>query len=212
MNTSSVTPDGAPRITLRSPADLIAATPYLLGFHPDDSVVTLALRERAVVFVARADLPEQAEASEDDLEALTIALIDAVLRQRPTAVAIIGYGPAERAGPVVSAVQRAAKRRGVSVTDALRVHRRRWWSYACQEPHCCPADGTPFDPVSSPVAARFTVAGHAVLPDRQALTRQVAPLGGLARVSMAQATDRAWRLRPGGRGTVRWPASRWSGR
>ncbi len=32
-----------PVVPLRTPADLISAVPYLLGFHPADSVVVLAL-------------------------------------------------------------------------------------------------------------------------------------------------------------------------
>ena len=47
-----------PRLTVRSPADLITAVPYLIGFHPTDSVVVVAMRGRRIVFAARADLPE----------------------------------------------------------------------------------------------------------------------------------------------------------
>lgn len=193
MTTSSAAPDGAPRIRLSSPADLIAATPYLLGFHPDDSMVTIALRGRAVVFAARADLPDPAGPVAGGAEAMASALVDAARRQRPTALAIIGYGPDRRAGPAVDAVRSAARRRGLPVREALRVHEGRWWSYLCQEPRCCPAGGTPFDPLASAVAAQFTVAGSPVLPDRRALARQVAPLEGSARAAMAHATDRAWR-------------------
>ncbi|MFD0787811.1 DUF4192 family protein, partial [Micromonospora azadirachtae] len=50
-----------PRLAVRSPADLLAAVPYLLGFHPADSVVVVAMRGRRVVFAARADLPDPAE-------------------------------------------------------------------------------------------------------------------------------------------------------
>nr|WP_305070542.1 DUF4192 family protein [Micromonospora sp. 4G55] len=48
-----------PRLTVRSPADLLAAVPYLLGFHPADSVVVVAMRAQRVVFAARADLPDR---------------------------------------------------------------------------------------------------------------------------------------------------------
>ncbi|MGW0435279.1 DUF4192 domain-containing protein [Micromonospora sp. NPDC003197] len=47
-----------PLLSVRSPADLLAAVPYLLGFHPADSLVVVALREKRVVFAARADLPD----------------------------------------------------------------------------------------------------------------------------------------------------------
>ena len=44
------------RLSVRSPADMVAAVPYLLGFHPADSVVVVAVRGRRVVFAARGDL------------------------------------------------------------------------------------------------------------------------------------------------------------
>ena len=50
--------DRPSQLAVRSPADLIAAVPYLLGFHPADSVVAVALRGRQIIFAARADLPE----------------------------------------------------------------------------------------------------------------------------------------------------------
>ncbi|WP_157756990.1 DUF4192 domain-containing protein [Plantactinospora sp. KBS50] len=42
---------------VRSPADLIAAVPFLLGFHPSESLVVVALRGSRVAFAARVDLP-----------------------------------------------------------------------------------------------------------------------------------------------------------
>src|SRR5687767_12432116 len=49
---------------LRSPGDVVAVLPYQLGYHPDDSLVVVALRDRAVVLVERVDLPAAADADE----------------------------------------------------------------------------------------------------------------------------------------------------
>lgn len=54
-----------PTLSVHSPADLIAAVPYLLGFHPADSLVVVALRGTAVAFAARYDLPGNAEPPPD---------------------------------------------------------------------------------------------------------------------------------------------------
>lgn len=162
-------PAGGPPVTLRSPDDLLAATPYLLGFHPDLSLVAVAIRDRAVVVVARADLPAPAEPPEPPAE----AVLAAVVRQRPTAVALIGYGPEQRVGPAMAVALAGAARRRIRVREALRVEAGRWWSYLCDQPGCCPAAGTRFDPSTSVVAARMTVAGYTALPDRRALARAV---------------------------------------
>ncbi|MGH3329093.1 MAG: DUF4192 family protein, partial [Streptomycetales bacterium] len=46
-------------LRLSSPGELVEVVPYLLGFHPEDSVVLLALEEprRRVGLTMRVDLP-----------------------------------------------------------------------------------------------------------------------------------------------------------
>ena len=43
---------GPPRLSLREPTDVLAAIPYLIGFHPTDCVVVLALHGRRMAFAA----------------------------------------------------------------------------------------------------------------------------------------------------------------
>jgi hypothetical protein len=183
-----------PKITLRSPADLVAATPYLLGFQPEDSAVMVAFRDRSLVCVSRCDLP----ALPDRVDQLARELLDAMSRQPITSVAILGYGPRDRVGPAVRAVRAEARRRRLEVREALRVGRDRWWSYICGDSECCPPGGTPFDRTTSQVAAACTYQGLTALPSRQELAQQVAPLAGPARAAMTRATGRA-RARLSGR-------------
>jgi hypothetical protein len=49
----------------------------------------------------------------------------------------------------------------------------------------------PFDVSTTAVAAQMTLAGNVTLPNRTALERMVAPLGGASHLSMRQATIRA---------------------
>jgi hypothetical protein len=170
-------------LALQSPADLIAAIPFLLGFHPTDSVVVVGLRARHVVFAARGDLGEPPSFVE--------YVTSVVMRQDIDTAAVVGYGPDERAREPVTAIRAALERHGVGVLDVLRVAGGRFWSLACPGGDCCPPEGTAYDPVASRVAAAATHAGQVALPDRDALVRQVAPVGGRTRESMRQATDRA---------------------
>ncbi|NES29775.1 DUF4192 family protein [Micromonospora terminaliae] len=176
-----------PRLAVRSPADLVAAVPYLLGFHPADSVVVVAMRGRRVVFAARGDLPEPGS----DPGPAARHLADVVARQRTDAATVLGYGPAARVTGTVEAVGEALDRAGLLVLDALRVTDGRWWSYLCAEPACCPPEGTRYDPAASQVSAAAVFAGQVALPDRAALAAQVAPIGGPVRLAMHRATTRA---------------------
>lgn len=178
------------RLSVRSPADMVAAVPYLLGFHPADSVVVVAVRGRRVVFAARGDLP--APGADPGPAARHLAQV--VARQDADAATVVGYGPAARVTGVVDAIGDALTAAGLVVLDALRVTEGRWFSYLCVEPSCCPPEGTPYDPAASQVSAAAVFAGQVALPDRAALAAQVSPLDGPVRLAMRRATGRA-RLR-----------------
>ncbi|WP_413644369.1 DUF4192 domain-containing protein [Micromonospora sp. RTP1Z1] len=156
---------------------------------PTDSVVVVALRGRQVVFAARGDLPDPGA----DPRPPARHLAEVIARQGTDSATVIGYGPASRVTGAVDAVGEALDAAGVFVLDALRVTGGRWWSYLCVEPDCCPPDGTPYDPAASEVSAAAVFAGQVALPDRAALTAQVAPLDGPIRVAMRRATTGARR-------------------
>lgn len=186
MTSTPVPSGGSPVLTVRSPADLLAAVPYLLGFHPTDSLVVVGLRQKRMVFAARGDLPDQ-----NNSAAVVQYVASVVAHQGSSAAAIVGYGPAALVDPLMPATRAALADRGLEIVEALRTEDGRFWSYLCDNPQCCPPEGTPYDPTTSQIAAAATYAGQAVLPDRAALVGQVAPVGFLARESMRQATARA---------------------
>jgi hypothetical protein len=177
-----MTPDTT--IAVRNAADLVDATPYVIGFHPTESLVVLGLSGSRVLFGARYDLPPPGG---DDIVQLG-AVISA---QRARCVAVLAYGPPATADPVVRRALAVLDAFRVRVLEALRVHDGRWWSYFCSEPGCCPADGTPFDTATSLIAAQATYRGQVALPSRQALVAQVAPVDGGPRTAMLAATERA---------------------
>ncbi|NJP30514.1 DUF4192 domain-containing protein [Micromonospora thermarum] len=195
-----MTSTDVPRLSVRSPGDLIAAVPYLLGFHPADSVVVVAMHGKRVTFAARSDLPDLREpvdparrvaepARPVDESARHLAAV--VARQVADRATVLGYGPASRVTPAVDAVRAALAAAGIPVLDALRVTDGRYWSYLCDEPECCPPDGTPYDTGSSEVTAAAVFAGQVALPDRAALAARVAPVDGPERAALRQAAERA---------------------
>jgi len=194
-NTPSVSGSSAfsrqPRVRVSSPADVLAVVPHLLGFHPGKSLVVMGVgRPRARVQLAfRYDLPDPPDA----VHAADIAEHAAeVLRHRRISTVIgVGYGPGALVTPVADALAAALRQAGLRLHELMRVENGRYWSYLCQNPECCPAEGVPFDVRANPAAAAMTVAGLVAYPDRAALASTVAPVTGAAARSMEQATRRA---------------------
>ena len=176
-----------------SPAALLRLVPHLLGFMPEASLIVIGVappRDRIQVTL-RYDLPDPPAA---DLAAEIAAHALGVLSaQRLTAAVAVGYGPEPLVTPVARELREAAWQAGIDVREFLRVADGRYWSYVCGNKKCCPAEGVPFDATAADPAEAEALAavGDRVLATRAALAARVAPLGGLARESMRQATRRA---------------------
>lgn len=182
-------PPDLPKLCLQAPTDVLASVPYVLGFHPNNSIVVLGIRAQRLTFSLRLDLPS---ADRQRSVQSTVDHLVSVLRQQHTSgVMLVGYGPDERVRPVIQQVRTRCRGLGLPVLDALRADGGRYWSYLCTAASCCPPDGSPYDTTTSTAAAAWTVAGVVALPDRQAYEDQLQPVGGAARESMRWATARA---------------------
>lgn len=181
------------RIRVDSVAGFLAVVPHLLGFHPSQSMVVVGLNPRRgrIVLGFRYDLPEPPDAAKSRDIAQHAAR---VLAQRRIKIAIAaGYGPGTLVTPVAEALRAALLGAGITLRDLLRVQDGRYWSYACQDPRCCPPDGVPFDAPAHPAAAALAAAGMTARPDRAAFAGSLAPVTGPAAEAMARATERALR-------------------
>lgn len=174
-----------PALRIRGPGEILQVVPYLLGFHPADSVVLIALRGRTVVVSARYDLDAPPE--------MAVPWMAAACKEGARSVLFVVYGDTE--GPPlqhrehVDRLAELADHRGLSVTDRLVVADDRWWSYDCSNPACCPPEGTVIDR-SGPAAVGAVTEGLVCLPRRADLEAELAP--DLARMAeVAQALDAA---------------------
>ncbi|MFG1607050.1 DUF4192 domain-containing protein [Actinoplanes sp. NPDC049265] len=157
-------------LTLRSADELVAAVPYLLGYHPDNDLVVVALRDRQVELTLCAEQPADPSVA-----------ADLCRRHGVTSALILGYGGGERGtGRLADELRRA----GVPVLEELRVHDGHYWSPA--DPH----RRRPI-PTSSVAAASATYHGLRALPSRAALAAEQAPVSGAEREAMTAATRRA---------------------
>ncbi|WP_405145680.1 DUF4192 domain-containing protein [Sphaerisporangium sp. NBC_01403] len=171
-------------ILLTSPGDILGAVPYLLGFHPADSLVVIAFAGRGargrLRVTTRWDLPFPSGAIE--------RLVPLLRREEVTHTILAGFGEGALVTPAVDEAVRLLGDAGIEVIEALRAEGARYWSYVCKQIRCCPPEGRPYDPVAGQVAAQATLGGLVALPDRESLERSVAPARGAARVRMREAT------------------------
>ncbi|MFC5665607.1 DUF4192 family protein [Kitasatospora misakiensis] len=203
-------PGGRP-ITMRGPADMAEALPYLLGFFPDDSIVAVGLQPPDLHQggVIRLDIPESAEewpAAAEETAALLVRLSE---RQERRPVQVLLYlcqdpaaealgrepGPpvAEGLRPLAERLRKAFESRGVRVKESLCVSAGRWWSFLCTREGCCDPAGHPINrvPGPGPVAVAATVAGLAPRGSRKEILAGLAPVGPPGAESARAALARA---------------------
>ncbi|MER6125600.1 DUF4192 domain-containing protein [Streptomyces sp. NPDC001795] len=173
---TSAGPGGEPHVTLRTPAELADALPYLLGYRPEDSIVLVALhdREKRGRFGGRARLgiPAHPDDWSSVAQQLAHGLVTGSERRgaRPeTMVAYLVQEPAsgetgrdvmERLRPLAQLLRTACGTLDVPVVEALCISDGRFWSYCCPSPCCCPPEGQRMGlPGTSVLAAAATYAG-----------------------------------------------------
>ncbi|WP_238011549.1 DUF4192 domain-containing protein [Dactylosporangium sp. AC04546] len=209
-------PDGLspelPVVAVTTANDLAAVIPYLLGFHPDDSIVVLvAGDDHRIVHIIRADLPEPDEIG--DLTDALQAAFGTVLADRPTGsdaspagngdhlhrppgstvVHLLGYGSPRRVRPTLAALRTSLATAGLDLSWPLRITDGRVW-----------ADDDPTGPHGEPIGdhpeagAVAAYQGVAPLPSKAAYIAQVEPgpaaFSAATTAAFEQAEQRLYRL------------------
>ena len=161
MTRRTAVPAPAPDPTVlrvREPGDILGVIPYLLGFHPTESLVAAFVRQRRIVVTARIDLAATA-----DVEAL-VDQLELVGRQVGSrSVVLVGYSAK---ASVRDLMDDLADLIPLDLVDVLAVSGERWWSVRCTG-GCCPREGRPYDIASHPLAAEAVMAGIPATATRQ---------------------------------------------
>ncbi|GAA2433950.1 DUF4192 domain-containing protein [Streptomyces glaucus] len=196
------------QVTLRTPAELADALPYLLGYRPEDSIVLVALHDRGGRgrFGGRARLGIPANADDWAFAARQLAhgLVTGSERRgaRPEQmVAYVCQEPSEgesgrqvmeRLRPLAQKLRVECGALDVPVVEALCVSDGRLWSYCCENESCCPAEGTPMGlPGTSVLAAAATYAGIQVRGTLRELRVRLLPWETSAALEQEAALDTA---------------------
>lgn len=198
-----------PRVRLSGPSDLATCVPYLLGFVPQASLVSVSLdAAREVVVVARIDLPGGSDTAQW-AAAIGDHLGSATVRAGGVASVLVAYPPAPPPDRVEQGshwrqlarrLEAAFDDHGVEMLDALLVAEGRWWSLTCDGLACCPLEGTALPAPGSTVAeAQAVLAGLTVLPSRSAVGAVLDPA---PRVERQQVEELMAAVRLSGLGAV----------
>jgi hypothetical protein len=151
-------------LTLASPADLLNAVPFLLGFHPARSLVALSLHgeRNRVGLTMRMDYPGEAVVT-------TVGrLVEHLSGDAADAALLVAY---VESSDIDERIEIAQVRQiasdliiaGLEIRDALVVSGQKWWSALCDQ-SCCPVEGNTLpDFATSSVAAHHVFHG-ALLP------------------------------------------------
>jgi hypothetical protein len=154
------------RLRVRRPDDLLALIPYLIGFHPEESLVAVFVRSGQVILAGRLDLSADTDAEE------LAEFIDALAkREGADALALVAYSAASLPSNrlLTQLMDRLVEQ---ELTDVLYVGHGRWWSLTCAD-NCCPLAGTPLDLTSHPLSATAVLAGLGTRTSRRELEESV---------------------------------------
>ena len=180
------------QVTLRTPAELADALPYLLGYRPEDSMVLVALHDRAgrgrFGGRARLGIPVNRDDWESAARQLAQGLVTGGERRGARPEQMVAYvcqepAPGEtgrdvmrRLTPLAQLLRTECGRLDVPVIEALCVSDGRFWSYCCPTEKCCPPEGAPMGlPGTSVLAAAATYAGIQVRGSLRELRARLLP-------------------------------------
>ncbi|WP_175411549.1 DUF4192 domain-containing protein [Streptomyces sp. TRM64462] len=195
-----------PQITLRCPAELADALPYMFGFHPSDSVVLLALHGERGRFGGRLRLgiPHSPREWAPVAEQLAECLVEGSERRgaRPDGIVVFlcqdpadgedGRRVMERLRPLAQKLRTACGALDVPVYEALCISGGRFWSYCCPDSDCCPPEGSELAPPGTSVmAAAAAYAGIHVRGSLRDMEARLKPWSTATAADQTRALDAA---------------------
>ncbi|MCX5203750.1 DUF4192 domain-containing protein [Streptomyces sp. NBC_00237] len=201
---ASAEPGEEQQVTLRGPAQLADSLPYLLGFHPTDSVVLVALHGPRGRFGGRlrVGIPKSPQEWAPVATHLAECLTANSERHgsRPEGVVVFlcqdpgegqtGRQVMERLRAFAQRLRTACGTLEVPVLEALCISDGRFWSYCCPDRRCCPPEGTGLAlPGTSVMAAAAAYAGIQVRGTLREMEARYAP--GATTPESVRATVRA---------------------
>jgi hypothetical protein len=144
-------------LILDSPEDLLVTIPFLLGFHPQNSLIVLSLtgqRRLARVMRAEIDVTNEREAARELISALTWQNIESVM--------LVAYTTGQSNTSFIELCENEIESTGFQLLESIVVSENSWHSRRCEgECSSCNHSGNPLPVLeSSRVAAEHVIRGH----------------------------------------------------
>ena len=158
---------------LNSPHDLLAAVPFMVGYHPTNSLVVIALRDDQISMAMRMDFP-LAQARDE----LVTNIVTHLERESTEIVILVGYLPPtnQEKDPLVD-IASGIESKGIAVKESIVVKDNRYRSTVCGDRQCCPPEGNLVPPISDSRITAEQVSMGNPLPfvDIDAMRQSIAP-------------------------------------
>lgn len=150
--------NASPMTTVTTPNDLLAAVPFLIGYQPSDSIVLISLKDESINMAIRIDFPESIEKREAS------ALIEK-LRGSDGAL-LVSYIPdsCHDTESVLLPLIEALEEEAIPLRESIIIVGNRWRSLMCNDPDCCPIEGSPLPELSGSRVAVEEIAQGKLMP------------------------------------------------
>ena len=160
--------------TLTSPHDLLAAVPFLIGYHPSDSLVLITVNQNRLGMAMRIDYPIAVPAIAYQ------ELFSHISREECDGLLIVAYAPtkAKDSEAILAQLKDCASPSGIPIRESIVVQNSRWRSLFCEDFECCPPEGSELPEINSSRVAVEQVADGNPMPhkDLADLVNSLAPL------------------------------------
>jgi hypothetical protein len=159
--------------TVKTPHDLLAAVPFLIGYHPTDSLVLISVKSDSLEMAMRVDFPINPPEGAYQL------LASHLKRDHAEGALLVAYEPkGSDLGPeVLRNAADAVAALEIPIRELMLVRNGRWKSLICSDEKCCPPDGNPIEDFENSRITAEQVANGKVLPflDSEGLTHSISP-------------------------------------
>ena len=159
--------------TVKTPHDLLAAVPFLIGYHPTNSLVLISVKADALEMAMRIDYPINPPEGAYQL------LASHLRRDGAEGALLVAYEPEGNCSgeEVLHNAADAVSELSIPIRELMLVRNGRWRSLLCQDSDCCPPEGQPIEEFESSRIAAEQVANGKVLPysDSAGLSDSISP-------------------------------------
>ena len=157
--------------TVKTPHDLLAAVPFLIGYHPSNSLVLISVKADSLEMAMRVDFPINPPHGAYAL------LASHLKRDHAEGALLVAYEPegCDTGPEVLQNAADAVAALDIPIRELMLVRDGRWRSLLCSDESCCPSDGNPIEDFQNSRITAEQVANGKVLPfsDSEGLTHSI---------------------------------------